>query len=251
MAIPGNWLVGDPGHVDEHNRIYSNLATKVELYNALDDLQYSAPVYLGVEAPLDEGVIWVDTSDNWYPFPQGTSTGDILVIDDPATELSVKWIPASTYSTLNTVSIPIFSGFSVLGSVTPVLTEGVASLQFPNSAVDNQSYALNSVVLPDHWTTYSFHILWTNPGVQNNQTVKWRVSRKELTPTAVIPALALDASGPLTENTPETNVLVSTQLGGTYTRTANPLSLTITRLATEDAHTGNANLLELELRKES
>lgn len=251
MAIPGNWLVGDPGHVDEHNRIYQDLASKVELYNALDGLQYSAPVYMGDVPPEDEGVIWIDTSDDWYPFPQGQGAGDILVVNDPAEKLSVEWIPGNTYASLNRITAPILSGFTTQGDVTPTLTRGAPSLQFPGSGATNHSYAISPVMLPDNWNTYSFHLIWTNPDTQNVQTVKWRIARKSLTPTNKIPELPLEASGPSDQNTPETNVVVSTQIGGTYTRSENPLSLIITRLSTEDSHSDNANLLALELRKES
>jgi hypothetical protein len=61
MATQGSWIAGDEGHVQEHNRVYADLITRVEFANTLESLSYASPIIVGVEHPLDEDVFWVDT----------------------------------------------------------------------------------------------------------------------------------------------------------------------------------------------
>lgn len=252
MAIPGNWLVGDPGHVDEHNRIYQNLASKAELANALDGLQYSAPVYIGDLPPEDQGVIWVDTSDDWFPFPKGDNVGDILAVQDPEEKLAVEWISGATYAKMESITVPIFNSLSVGGQVEPVDAMGFQVLSFAGDGVTDPILMLSPVRIPDNWAEYSIHIYWVNLESNNTlQNVMWRANRQSFTLGEALSSTPNESSGPSGQLTLDQYVVATTKLGGSYSVPSSPLTIVLRRLSTQDDFSGAVGLVALELRKEA
>ena len=251
MAQPGNWIAGDPGHVDEHNRIYEDLASKVELANAMQDLVYQAPVVLSAEPPIDQGAIWIDQNPATSFLPLDGEVGDILAIMDLSQDpKGLEWLPNETFSKTSWFSVGCVGGFLVSGNSTEGLAEDVPVAEFAPSVYTR--LALPVVTFPDNWEQYSVQLIWTNTNPEPIEPVMvlWRLESKPITP---LNPIATEYTGTTANLEPgATNVVLEGQLYGAQAVPASKMvCFHLIRVGNEDSFNQSAAAIQLTFHKEA
>lgn len=250
MAQPGNWIAGDPGHVDEHNRIYQDLASKVELANAMQDLIYQSPVVVSAEPPLDQGAIWVDMDPENSFLPVDGDVGDILAISDLGVPKGIEWLPNSTFSKTSWFSVGCVGGFEVSGDSTEGLAQDVPVVEFSHNL--STRLALPVVTFPDNWEEYSVNLIWTNTNPEPTEPVMvlWRLESKPITPQNPI---ATEYTGTTVNLEPgDTNVVLEGQLYGAQPVPESKMAcFHLIRVGNEDSFDQSAAAIQLTFHKEA